>query len=312
MPDVIPIKCVFQSGNPIALGEYAVGDLVPLAFGGTGAADEATARVNLGVPSLTSFNALSVALASHESNQAIHFQIDDTSSLTTSTWSSSYITTKLAGKAALSHTHDDRYYTEGEVTSLIATATQNIGKVAVSAQDTTQSYLETSLVAGQGITITKNNAGADETLTVKSPFYLTPINGRIQPVFLDTQRNKILSISEVTFFWAEAALSNNEWMDIGSASDTLSGHVMPFDGTIIAATIQCENDNRNTQQINLYINDTIAETNLIDTLGVGGDSRNVRVDHNINFSQGDNLRLRAGSGGSIQDTVVQVFVRWRA
>ena len=39
-------------------------------------------------------------------------------------------------------------------------------KVAISATDTTPDYLVNKLVAGSGVTITKNNSGGDETLTI--------------------------------------------------------------------------------------------------------------------------------------------------
>jgi hypothetical protein len=39
-------------------------------------------------------------------------------------------------------------------------------QVRVSATDTIPNYLEDKIVAGSNITITKNNAGADETLTI--------------------------------------------------------------------------------------------------------------------------------------------------
>ena len=40
------------------------------------------------------------------------------------------LTTDLAGKAAISHTHDDRYYTETEVTALLADKQKNNGKIS--------------------------------------------------------------------------------------------------------------------------------------------------------------------------------------
>ena len=47
-----------------------------------------------------------------------------------------------------------------------ASVPASTGAVLVSANDTTAQYLNGALVAGSGVTITENNDGADETLTV--------------------------------------------------------------------------------------------------------------------------------------------------
>jgi hypothetical protein len=62
--------------------------------------------------------------------------------------------------------------------------TQNFGntglsnsKIKVSATDTTPDYLLNKLVVGAGITLTQNNIGGNETITVAStitPFIVTP------------------------------------------------------------------------------------------------------------------------------------------
>lgn len=56
----------------------------------------------------------------------------------------------------------------GQMNTAIASAgvPASTGAVLVSANDTTAQYLNGALVAGSGITLTENNDGADETLTV--------------------------------------------------------------------------------------------------------------------------------------------------
>lgn len=54
----------------------------------------------------------------------------------------------------------------GEVNSTDYALLKDANKVKISATDTTAGYLQDSLVAGSGITITKNNSGGNETLTI--------------------------------------------------------------------------------------------------------------------------------------------------
>lgn len=51
------------------------------------------------------------------------------------------------------------------------------GAVLISANDTTSRYLEDALVAGNGVTLTTNNDGADETLTVGVDFSTLTVTG---------------------------------------------------------------------------------------------------------------------------------------
>ena len=47
------------------------------------------------------------------------------------------------------------------------------GAVLISANDTTARFLNGALVAGTNITLTENNNGSDETLTVAAPTVVT-------------------------------------------------------------------------------------------------------------------------------------------
>ncbi len=129
----------------------------------------------------------------------------------------------------------------------------------------------------------------------------------------DTARSKSLSVNYNTFLWAEAALNDNDWIQIAHASDADSSHIVPLDSTIVGYTLHCENDNGNTKGINLYVNGIIAIKPLITLPGGGANS--VMVDMNVNFdlAQGDRLRLRANTtGGTIRDTVITLYTRFRA
>jgi hypothetical protein len=64
-------------------------------------------------------------------------------------------------------------WNNGDLISVIRnttnTAINTIGKLLVSATDTSFGYLLDKLVAGTGITITQNNAGGNETITIDGP-----------------------------------------------------------------------------------------------------------------------------------------------
>jgi|GEM_PF-5437104 len=150
------------------------------------------------------------------------------------------------------------------------------------------------------------NHNHDSLYISKTP---TLINSQPHIVFNDNTRTKILSTTMNNFLWAEAKINNNEWMQIGHAVDTQTGYIMPFKGTIVGVAVHCENTNGNSKDFRIYIN---GNEHVIGTLNSGNDVSLVDMSLNLDFSQGDKIRLRGGSGGTIEDTVVTVFTRWRA
>ena len=71
MADIIPVKPILdQNGVVIGLGEYSSGDTVPVANGGTGASDAATAIANLGAVAQTDFNSHVTARNPHGTTAA--------------------------------------------------------------------------------------------------------------------------------------------------------------------------------------------------------------------------------------------------
>lgn len=167
---------------------------------------------------------------------------------------------------------------------------------------------------GNGVTITE---GTPDEITVTIPGEATPglaqtvINGQPMMTFEDTTRaNKILSISEQTYVWAENRLSDLDWVRMGNASDADSGYIADFDGTIVYATAHCENTNANSKDIHIYIDGTDAGS--IGALSGGINATIADQTLNLDFTQGQKLRLRAvGAGGAIQDTVIKLTVKWR-
>ena len=90
-----------------------------------------------------------------------------------------------------------------------------------------------------------------------------------------------------------------------------SGHIVPYNGTIVGATYHCEDDNGNTKELILYIN-TSSNATLFTTDGSSGDQSGVDNTLNIDVTAGDKLRIRAGTTGTaINDTIVTLYVKWR-
>lgn len=141
---------------------------------------------------------------------------------------------------------------------------------------------------------------------------ITIING--QPILTledPTRANKILSVAENALVFSENALGNNDWIRIGTANDADSGYIADFDGTLISATAHCENTNANSKDINFYVNN--ADMGTIGNLSGGANATFINTSLNIDFNQGDRLRLRAINGipGPIQDTVIKLTLKWR-
>ena len=142
------------------------------------------------------------------------------------------------------------------------------------------------------------------------------INGQTMPTFPDPQRaNKILSIAEQIVTFSRNQLSNLDWLRSGNTSDADSGIVMDFDGTICYVTGHCEDAKAGEKDIRLFINGI--DTIVVGTITPGPDSSFVDTNLNVDFNQGDKIRLMAvDSTGSapiaIQDTVVKLTIKWRS
>jgi hypothetical protein len=140
-------------------------------------------------------------------------------------------------------------------------------------------------------------------------------DSELMPFFEDdTRGNKLLSVESNTFRWSETTIGNNDWVALGDASDANSGYIVPYDGTIVRATAHCADANGNTKPLDLYIgnSNTVGAGTTILTLSGAAETTDENTDLNIDVSAGDKIRLRGGSGGTIQDTAATVWIKWRS
>ena len=126
-----------------------------------------------------------------------------------------------------------------------------------------------------------------------------------------TRSNKVLSVSEQIIPFGENTLSHLDWVrPAGNVSDADSGYVSDFDGTITSITAHCENTNANSKDVHLFIDQ--ADMGSIGELAGGSNVIINDTTLNIDFTQGQRIRLRAvGSSGIIHDTVIKLTTKWR-
>jgi len=140
---------------------------------------------------------------------------------------------------------------------------------------------------------------------------VTTINGQEVLTLVDTTRsNKVLSVGDTSVTWSENKVGNNDWLQIGGAVDALSGYLVPLNATIVKVTAHTADNKGNTKPINLYIDGSLNST--IGTFnGPSGEDDFRDVTLNIDVNQDQKLRLRGGTGGNIEDTVVTIWLKWR-
>ena len=169
-------------------------------------------------------------------------------------------------------------------------------------------------------TIAVNDGGTTEQHTIEDVvdaalpgLTITTINGQPMLTLEDTTRaNKILSVAEQTLAYAENALGpGDDWLRIANANDIDSGYIMDFDGTLVYATVHCEDGLTGAKDLRLFIN--AADNGVILTVPGALNGTDADETLNIDFAQGDRLRIRADTGGgnTIGDTVVKLTVKWR-
>jgi len=124
-----------------------------------------------------------------------------------------------------------------------------------------------------------------------------------------TRTNKNLSVGDTSVNWAENRVKNNDWLNIGRAADALSGYVVPLDATIVKITAHTSDAKGNTKPILLYVNGVLNTT--VGTFSGAGEQQFEDVTADIDVAAGDKLRLRGGTGGTIEDTVITLWLKWR-
>jgi len=190
---------------------------------------------------------------------------------------------------------------------------------------------ELEFEAGAGISITASKLGSPERTKVNitntsgaASTSLVNINGQLVLVFNDTTRltgspetPKQLSVTDNPVIYGENRLINNDWIRMSSANDTNSGFITELDGTVVYATGHCVSTGSNAKDIHLFVNGI--DQGSIGTLSGGTDVSFINTTIDIDFSQGDKIRLRAVNNtgsplpgtGPIEDTVVKLTFKWR-
>lgn len=141
---------------------------------------------------------------------------------------------------------------------------------------------------------------------------ITNINGQPILTLVDSTRgDKILSVAENPVQYNDNRLQLMDWIGIGNAVHQESAYVADFDGTIVAATGQCENVRNNDKYIHLFINN-VNQGEIGRLEGANLDTF-INTALNIDFNQGDQIRLQARGGiaGPIEDTVIKLILKWR-
>lgn len=312
MTNIIPLKVIRVGGDTTALSEFNVGDTVapayipdPTLIGCVNVTHESANNPH-SITAAMLGAATTADLNSHINSSNIHRSMDDGVVSSTSLWSSNKITVALSTKSGTSHAHNDRYYTKAQ-TDVIAM------QVGITQFDLNPDTLNNKIIAGDGIQLsTPFGAGSVQQLeiTANPDIKMGLVGSLNMPVYLDNVSGSVVTTSMQQYLWAENRIGSNEWIKIGRATDSLSGHIMPFNGVIIGITAHCENTltivNRN---INLYINGTLTTTGMAVLTG-GANASYINMNHNTSFNAGDKLRLRGDNGGVIEDSVFTVYVRF--
>ncbi len=155
---------------------------------------------------------------------------------------------------------------------------------------------------------------ADGTATILGISGLTIVNIDAQPtlVITDTTRtgSPQLSVETTAITWAEAFVSDNDWISIGNAIDALSGFIIPHKARIVKITAHTEDDNNISKAFDLYIDG--ASQSLFAFTAVNGENEFQQVNTDIQVAKDTKLRVRATNtpSGSIGDTVITLWLKW--
>ena len=164
----------------------------------------------------------------------------------------------------------------------------------------------------------QNVADGVMTITGLTGLTLSTVNGQTILTYEDTTRGETLSTDSFQVSYSENRVSNNDWLNIGGAVDATSGFIVPMDATIVAATMHSASvPNGATKTLNLYVDAAIPTggSGFLSVTGTVGapekEDRDETLDIPVNQDQ--KIRVRGdAAGGTIEDTVVTLWLRWRA
>jgi len=183
-------------------------------------------------------------------------------------------------------------------------------KVKVSQTDTTAGYLSEKLSTGNGLITSNIDPNGNAGLRLSSQVWIGAISGENIPVFYDSNRNKTLSVETQNVLWSENKLSSTEWIGLSRAVDKLSGWVAPMNCTIVGFTAQTSAAGSSSKPIDLYI-DGVDNGTLFSFAGSSSEDYQIDGSIDIDIQSGQKIRLKCGGGPTIQDTIIDIRIRWR-
>jgi len=129
--------------------------------------------------------------------------------------------------------------------------------------------------------------------------------------FIDTTRlNKQLSVETTAYAYGRNTVNKNALLRPAQGNSNFSGYIMPYNGTVIRASLVTVNNAGQSRSFSIYVN-LVENTGVLSTIGLGEQTAtNSAV--NIDFLAGDKLIMRGrGPGGTIQATTALLWVKWR-
>jgi len=156
--------------------------------------------------------------------------------------------------------------------------------------------------------------GVATILSLPTGLAVTTINTQEVLTLIDTTRsNKVLSVETTAVTWSENRIGNNDWVQIGNANDSNVGYIIPMNATIVKISAHTTDDNNNTKDIDLYIDDVSSTTGIVSfSPATNGQNEYSNVALNIDVNANQKIQLRgASTGGPIEDTVITIWLKWR-
>ena len=148
------------------------------------------------------------------------------------------------------------------------------------------------------------------------PAETSPADDQTLLTFTDSTRtgSPTLSVESLNFTFSDNSVGNNNWIEIGNAIDTDSGHIMPLNGMVVGATVHCEDVGAgNTYTLELFRDATDVGDLFTGLTGTNYTDTDPTLE--FTFTAGQKLRIRSSrtaGTGVMQDIVVNLQVRWQA